>query len=165
MSTSLINYPYPATHYCDLPPEDQTNHPLCRPLPNAHFYLPKIPQAIVRPPPPGSAGWVSQKAANGAVPARGAWGRGTPATLHIPNSTRGGKAPASAKTSFSPTKRGKSSGSSPCTYMNISARATCLTSSHCRDWRTCFPHVSKENHQSLYVPSILYTVISYNDDV
>ena len=126
---SLINYPYPETHYCELPLEDQTNHPLCRPLPSARFPPPPaIVQAAVRPPPPGSAGWVSQKAANNAAPARGAWARGTPASLHIPASSRGGKAPASAKARSNSAKGGNSGGSSPCMYFFLLVSQSYLSS-------------------------------------
>ena len=124
MLIRLINYPYPATHYCDLPLEDQTNHPLCRLLPTARFPVPKtIVQATVLPPPPGSAGWVSLKSANNTVPARGARGRGIPTSLHIPASSRGSsKAPASAKSSLSPSKTRNKGGSSSCGYRSPPSR-------------------------------------------
>lgn len=43
ISPSLIAFPYPETHFCNVPIEDQTNHPMCRPLPGT-----------VKPPPPES---------------------------------------------------------------------------------------------------------------
>jgi hypothetical protein len=40
---SRIVFPYPQTHYCDLPVEDKTNEPLCRPLPVQLLSAPKPP--------------------------------------------------------------------------------------------------------------------------
>ncbi|KAG6897996.1 hypothetical protein C0992_007485 [Termitomyces sp. T32_za158] len=51
--------PYPPTYWCPTPPEDRTNKPLCRPLPVKS----KPPPPKVVAPVPGSAGWVSSKAA------------------------------------------------------------------------------------------------------
>lgn len=44
---SVIVFPYPATAWCGIPPEDKTNKPLCRPLPVA---TKPPPPAKVRPP-------------------------------------------------------------------------------------------------------------------
>lgn len=48
---SFIQNPYPVTHWCLTPPEDKTNKPLCRPLPNA--VMP--PPPVVRVVPPGTS--------------------------------------------------------------------------------------------------------------
>ncbi|KAF8845955.1 hypothetical protein BDN67DRAFT_960608, partial [Paxillus ammoniavirescens] len=55
-----IKSPYPETHFCDVPVEDQTNHPLCRPLPGTVVVSP--PETIVAPQPVvGSAQWIETK--------------------------------------------------------------------------------------------------------
>ncbi|KAF7977947.1 hypothetical protein HWV62_11802 [Athelia sp. TMB] len=95
---SLITFPYPDTYFCTPPNEDLTNEPLCRPLPTSRFPAPPVKAApVVRPAPPGSSGWVTQKS----VPVqkartRGASGRGAPAALRIPASPRGAVKSASA---------------------------------------------------------------------
>ncbi|KAF8157299.1 hypothetical protein K438DRAFT_1861679 [Mycena galopus ATCC 62051] len=60
---SAIMHPYPPTAWCPLPPEDKTSKPMCRPLP-VRVKAPPAPK-VAPPPPvvPGSANWVSQKAA------------------------------------------------------------------------------------------------------
>ncbi|OAX34458.1 hypothetical protein K503DRAFT_774519 [Rhizopogon vinicolor AM-OR11-026] len=84
----FIAFPYPETHFCDVPIEDQTNHPMCRPLPGT-----------VKPPPPesltasgsvvGSSEWISGRLlpAPVAKPA-GAWGKGAPKTLVLVGNAR-----------------------------------------------------------------------------
>ncbi|OJA16863.1 hypothetical protein AZE42_09139 [Rhizopogon vesiculosus] len=77
----FIVSPYPETHFCDVPIEDQTNHPMCRPLPGAVKAPP--PESLTAPGPVvGSREWISgrQLPAPAAKPA-GAWGKGAPKTL------------------------------------------------------------------------------------
>ncbi|KAI0919208.1 hypothetical protein AcW1_003353 [Taiwanofungus camphoratus] len=74
----LIAYPYPVTYRCEVPSEDKTREPLCRPLPVQTF----PPPPPIRPPPVGSPAWIDDKqsASAEAVNAHGgAWARGTPA--------------------------------------------------------------------------------------
>jgi hypothetical protein len=52
---SFIAFPYPETHFCDVPIEDQTNQPMCRPLPGA--VKPPPPEALTAPG-PGKREWV-----------------------------------------------------------------------------------------------------------
>ncbi|KAI6009873.1 hypothetical protein EDC04DRAFT_847356 [Pisolithus marmoratus] len=62
---SLITHPYPTPHFCEVPTEDATNHPLCRPLPG----LPKpAPSEVIAAPKPGcslpvvgSAAWANSR--------------------------------------------------------------------------------------------------------
>ncbi|KAG1788324.1 uncharacterized protein HD556DRAFT_863198 [Suillus plorans] len=70
----LITFPYPETHFCEVPIEDQTNHPMCRPLPGAVKRPP--PEALMAPPPVvGSEQWTTDKQ----VPAPIArWTKGAP---------------------------------------------------------------------------------------
>ncbi|KAI0090886.1 hypothetical protein BDY19DRAFT_938117 [Irpex rosettiformis] len=85
-----VTYPYPATHWCDVPREDKTNAPLCRPLPVAAF--PPPPSQTVRPPPVGSVAWSAAKRAP--VPKinpKSAWGRGPPADPRPPPSSSGSR--------------------------------------------------------------------------
>ena len=97
----LITFPYPETYFCTPPNEDLTNEPLCRPLPTSRFPAPPVIAApVVRPAPPGSSGWVTQKS----VPVqkarfRGASGRGAPAALRIPALSRGAAKSASVVSS------------------------------------------------------------------
>ncbi|KZP28423.1 hypothetical protein FIBSPDRAFT_258477 [Athelia psychrophila] len=102
---NVITFPYPDTSYCTPPQEDKTNEPLCRPIP-ASSRFPALPTVAATPAaraaPPGSAGWVTQKAApvqNRKASTRGPRGRGTPASLQIQPSSRGGAKSASAMTS------------------------------------------------------------------
>lgn len=95
---SVMTFPYPDTSYCSPPQEDKTNEPLCRPIP-ASSRFPGLPTVAatpaVRAAPPGSAGWVTQKSApvqSRKASTRGTRGRGTPASLHIQPSSRGGQA-------------------------------------------------------------------------
>ncbi|KAG8220443.1 hypothetical protein J3R82DRAFT_3137 [Butyriboletus roseoflavus] len=96
-----IKSPYPATHFCDVPVEDRTNHSMCRPLPGA---VKTPPPVVVAPPPPvvGSAAWI-QTREGGPSPAPtitqtktnalGAWGNGAmkvQATSAKPNPTANG---------------------------------------------------------------------------
>lgn len=55
---SIIAYPYPAPHFCEVPVEDATNHPLCRPLPGSKPAAPEIaaPKPVV-----GSADWATSR--------------------------------------------------------------------------------------------------------
>ncbi|KAH0829064.1 hypothetical protein J3R83DRAFT_2521 [Lanmaoa asiatica] len=96
-----IQFPYPPTHFCDVPVEDQTNHSMCRPLPGAVI---TPPPAVIAAPQPvvGSAAWIQTK--EGGSPAApittqtksnglGAWGKGVPkvqATSARPNPTANG---------------------------------------------------------------------------
>lgn len=105
----LIRFPYPETHYCDSKVEDPTNVDLSRPLPATQFPQSKpIPQPVVRPAPPGSTGWITQKSAPKPVPSRGAWGKGVSTNAHIapaPGSRRGSSSTTTNKTTASPCKR------------------------------------------------------------
>ncbi|KAF7349447.1 hypothetical protein MSAN_01734700 [Mycena sanguinolenta] len=60
---SVIVHPYPPAVWCPLPPEDQTNKPMCRPLP-VRIKPPPAPARVSAPTAvPGSASWVQKKAA------------------------------------------------------------------------------------------------------
>ncbi|KAK7472114.1 hypothetical protein VKT23_000234 [Stygiomarasmius scandens] len=91
-SNKDIVSPYPATHWCPVPPEDKTNKPLCRPLPKD---VKPAPPKVVPPVVVGSSVWAQERSANPDTPAslRGAWAnrvrgaRGGPA---MTNSTRSG---------------------------------------------------------------------------
>ena len=50
-ATRQIKFPYPPTHFCDVPVEDRTSHPLCRPLPGAVKTPP--PVEVIAAPQPG----------------------------------------------------------------------------------------------------------------
>ncbi|KIK87928.1 hypothetical protein PAXRUDRAFT_27412 [Paxillus rubicundulus Ve08.2h10] len=65
-NNKCIKFPYPKTHFCDVPVEDRTNHPLCRPLPGAVVILP--PEMIATPQPVvGSVDW-NQSKQDGTLP-------------------------------------------------------------------------------------------------
>ncbi|KAF7362683.1 hypothetical protein MVEN_00617600 [Mycena venus] len=71
----VIMHPYPRTAWCPLPPEDRTNKPMCRPLPVSVHPPPPV-KAGPAPVVPGSAAWISQKAApstNTPAALKGAW--------------------------------------------------------------------------------------------
>ncbi|KAL0955488.1 hypothetical protein HGRIS_001728 [Hohenbuehelia grisea] len=71
---SLMKFPYPQTHWCQPPKEDQTNKPVCRPLPVSVKPPPERPA----PPVVGSAAWVAGQGGKSNSPQalRGAWSRG-----------------------------------------------------------------------------------------
>ncbi|KAF8435148.1 hypothetical protein L210DRAFT_3506421 [Boletus edulis BED1] len=85
-----IKSPYPKTYFCDVPVEDHTTHPLCRPLPGA---VKTPPVEVIATPQPvvGSAAWIRSKdgrpspapvATQSKKPnALGAWGQGA-AKIH-----------------------------------------------------------------------------------
>ncbi|KAL4071339.1 hypothetical protein V8B97DRAFT_1870991 [Scleroderma yunnanense] len=85
-NNSLITYPYPTTHFCDVPVEDATNHPICRPLPGAT--KPPEPEVIKAPKPVvGSVAWHTTKATpatSGATPKSTSKQRGAPKTVIPP---------------------------------------------------------------------------------
>ncbi|KAF8159370.1 hypothetical protein B0H34DRAFT_400912 [Crassisporium funariophilum] len=91
-----IRHPYPATHWCNVPTEDKTNKPLCRPLPVQE----KPPPPAVPPPAPvvGSSKWVDKQ--NKASPTRSAWAKG-PQPLDIGRANQASR-PAPKSTSQSP---------------------------------------------------------------
>ena len=96
----LIRFPYPETHYCDSKVEDPTNVDLSRPLPTAQFPQSKvIPKPETRPPPPGSTGWVTQKATPKPVPSRGAWGKSTSSNIRTSPTPRSNGVPGFTTTS------------------------------------------------------------------
>ncbi|KAL4260373.1 hypothetical protein AB1N83_009377 [Pleurotus pulmonarius] len=71
----IVHFPYPQTSWCQVPPEDKTNKPICRPLPTAVVPAPAKPA----PPVVGSASWVESQTGPNPMSAqvlRGAWGRG-----------------------------------------------------------------------------------------
>ncbi|KAI6111998.1 hypothetical protein EDD16DRAFT_1728192 [Pisolithus croceorrhizus] len=97
---SLIVYPYPAPHFCDVPREDATNHPLCRPLPG--LAGPAPPEVIVAPKPiVGSAAWTNSKGKKTAsawntTPAKGLTKQGVPKPA-VPPTNINTKQPASTQ--------------------------------------------------------------------
>ncbi|KAF9530366.1 hypothetical protein CPB83DRAFT_850784 [Crepidotus variabilis] len=105
-------YPYPETSYCQPPPEDKTNKPVCRPLPVEH----KPPPPSVASPVVGSPAWTTkqQEEKLNKEAMKGAWKKqnlsvkvGTQSTNHAPpqsaNSGRPrGAAPATAAPEPSP---------------------------------------------------------------
>ncbi|KAF7301441.1 hypothetical protein MIND_00709400 [Mycena indigotica] len=66
-------FPYPLPVWCQVPPEDRTTKPMCRPLPGS-VVTPPLP--VVVPPParavPGSSAWLTQRD----TPSAGGRGRG-----------------------------------------------------------------------------------------
>ncbi|KAG1835912.1 hypothetical protein DFJ58DRAFT_820170 [Suillus subalutaceus] len=75
--TCLITFPYPETHFCEVPIEDQTNHPMCRPLPGA--VKPPPPETLTAPAPVvGSQQWITDKRLPAPIARAGAWAKGTP---------------------------------------------------------------------------------------
>ncbi|KAI0311919.1 hypothetical protein OF83DRAFT_1148721 [Amylostereum chailletii] len=100
----VIRYLYPETSYCDLPIEEKTANPLCRPLPVKYFPPPSKAPA----PPVGSAQWYDAKA-KGTLPeytpaikprsnANGPWmnkkkKKPTVAKFPLPDSYTSGEAP------------------------------------------------------------------------
>ncbi|KAH7911330.1 hypothetical protein BJ138DRAFT_1239209 [Hygrophoropsis aurantiaca] len=77
--TLFIRFPYPTTHFCDIPVEDQTNHPLCRPLPGAVKAPP--PESLAAPAPVvGSEEWTTEKKSSSSQSkaTKGAWANGAP---------------------------------------------------------------------------------------
>ncbi|TFY82930.1 hypothetical protein EWM64_g1083 [Hericium alpestre] len=101
-SNNRTTYPYPPSSYCEVPRENPTVGPLCRPLPVASF----PPPPRVPAPPVGSAQWLQAK--GGAAPAAaqkqskpasaaGVWAKGAPKSQSVVSgngSARGSKAPA-----------------------------------------------------------------------
>lgn len=72
----LITFPYPETHFCEVPIEDQTNHPMCRPLPGA---VKPPPETLTAPAPVvGSQQWTTGKQLPAPIARAGAWGKGAP---------------------------------------------------------------------------------------
>ncbi|EED84622.1 predicted protein [Postia placenta Mad-698-R] len=85
----IIKYPYPKTYRCEVPPEDKTREPLCRPLPVETF--PRPPP--VRPPTVGTPEWAKAKEAEALVSAKvklpkNAWSAGAPASLKSAQSAK-----------------------------------------------------------------------------
>lgn len=73
----LITFPYPETHFCEVPIEDQTNHPMCRPLPGA--VKPPPPETLTAPAPVvGSQQWITGKQLPAPIARAGAWAKGAP---------------------------------------------------------------------------------------
>ncbi|KAG1738266.1 hypothetical protein EDB19DRAFT_1714945 [Suillus lakei] len=73
----LITFPYPETHFCEVPIEDQTNHPMCRPLPGA--VKPPPPETLTAPAPVvGSRQWTTDKRLPAPIAKAGAWAKGAP---------------------------------------------------------------------------------------
>lgn len=73
----LITFPYPETHFCEVPIEDQTNHPMCRPLPGA--VKPPPPETLIAPAPiVGSQQWTTDRQLPAPIARAGAWGKGAP---------------------------------------------------------------------------------------
>lgn len=86
---SIIKHPYPKTYRCEVPPEDKTREPLCRPLPVETF--PRPPP--VRPPTVGTPEWAKAKEAEALVSAKvklpkNAWSAGAPASLKSAQSAK-----------------------------------------------------------------------------
>ncbi|TFY66097.1 hypothetical protein EVG20_g4993 [Dentipellis fragilis] len=65
-NNEFITYPYPETSWCEVPSEDVTSEPLCRPLPVRTF--PPPPKAPA--PPVGSKAWLDAKAGGNAPAAQ-----------------------------------------------------------------------------------------------
>ncbi|KAJ6476903.1 hypothetical protein C8R45DRAFT_1216730 [Mycena sanguinolenta] len=84
--------PYPPAVWCPLPPEDQTNKPMCRTLP-IRFKASPAPARVSAPAPDlGSASWVQKKAAlptNGPAVMRRAWPIQTAAAIAPANTISG----------------------------------------------------------------------------
>lgn len=73
----FITFPYPETHFCEVPIEDQTNHPMCRPLPGA--VKPPPPETLSAPAPVvGSRAWITDKQLPAPIARAGAWAKGAP---------------------------------------------------------------------------------------
>ncbi|KAJ3536743.1 hypothetical protein NM688_g6795 [Phlebia brevispora] len=77
-----IVYPYPVTKFCNVPPENPTSEPLCRPLPVQYWPRP-MPSVEVQQtaPVPGSLEWQKAKQeAKKATTRKSAWAKGPPAS-------------------------------------------------------------------------------------
>lgn len=80
----LITFPYPETYFCEVPIEDQTNHPMCRPLPGA--VKPPPPETLTAPAPVvGSQQWTSDKQLPAPIARPGAWAKGAPKLTPVGN--------------------------------------------------------------------------------
>ncbi|KAJ3768273.1 hypothetical protein FB446DRAFT_752221 [Lentinula raphanica] len=80
-SLSAFKYPYPSTHWCNLPAEDKTSKRICRPLPVASFPPPPRPvQPVV-----GSSAWVQGTAGSSAETQRVTWSNTTPLITRVGN--------------------------------------------------------------------------------
>lgn len=90
-------YPYPRSHFCEVPPESPTSAPLCRPLPVEYWprVLPKV-EAQAAAPVPGSVEWLKAKEPD-AIMSKSAWAKG----------------PAAAKAATTKTKVAKSASVAP----------------------------------------------------
>ncbi|KAG6331622.1 hypothetical protein ID866_7467 [Astraeus odoratus] len=85
-NNGLITYPYPPTHFCDVPVEDATSQPLCRPLPGATkppaLELVQAPKPVV-----GSSAWTISKECPAIAALMGSPAKGASKQRDVPDGT------------------------------------------------------------------------------